>query len=63
MTNKNTGKKYKILIDYGIYEGMKFWDKGHKSVDSAVKVAQANSYGFKFYIIQIVDWRAHVKSK
>lgn len=52
-------KKYRILIDYGAYEGMKLWDEeGFDNLDDAVKEAQANSYGSEFKIIQIIDWKA-----
>jgi hypothetical protein len=50
--------KYKILIDNGVYEGVSFWDDGHDDLDEAVKVAQANSYGSKFYIIKVIEWEA-----
>ncbi len=54
--------KYRILIDYGAYEGMKFWDdEGFDSIDKAVKEAQTNTYGSKFYIVQVIDWEAHEK--
>ena len=51
--------KYRILIDYGSSEGMKFWDDGgFDNLDNAVKEAQSSSYGSKFYIVKIVDWEA-----
>jgi len=48
--------KYKILIDYGL-EGMEFWNDGYDDLDKAVKVAQENSYGSKFFIVKIINWK------
>lgn len=51
--------KYKVLIDYGAYEGMKFWDdKEYETVDEAVKEALAIGSAYPFLIIQVVDWEA-----
>ena len=53
--------KYRILIDHG-FEGWSFWDKqGYRTLDKAVKVAQANTYGNKFLIIKVIDWQASPK--
>jgi hypothetical protein len=52
-------EKYRVLIDYGSCEGMKFWDKnGFDNIDEAVRQAQENSYGSKFYIVKIINWKA-----
>ena len=51
--------RYRIIIDYGGYEGMKFWDdKEYDTVDEAVHVAQENGYGSKFYIVNVINWEA-----
>ena len=52
--------KYHILIDYN-NEGLSFHDDGHDSLNKAVKMAQANAYGSKFYIVKIINWKATEK--
>jgi hypothetical protein len=49
--------KYKILIDYGAYEGMRFLDD-YETLDltEAINVAQSNNFGSPFHIVKIVDW-------
>lgn len=61
MTNSDRGggMKYRVLIDYGTYEGMKFWsDKGYDTVDEAVKVAMTSAAGSEFYIVKVIKWIA-----
>jgi len=55
MKNK---KKYQILMDYGENEGIKLFGDGYDSLDEAVKEAHEESYGYKFYIVKIVKWKA-----
>lgn len=51
--------KYKIIFDYGTYEGMKFWDdKEYETVDEAVKEAIAINSFTKFIIVKVIDWEA-----
>lgn len=46
--------KYKILHDYGAYEGMKFYDeKEFDTVDEAVKFAVNLNYATRFLIVHI----------
>lgn len=46
--------KYKILFDYGVYEGMKFYDeKEFDSVEEAVKFAVGLNYVTRFIIVSI----------
>lgn len=64
MTNKPVKgiKGYRILFDYGAYEGMKFWDtSGYKTIDAAVKIAVALRTGNPFFIVQVFDWEAIYK--
>jgi len=50
---------YRIIVDYGAYEGMKFLDnEEYDTVDAAVKAAISDSQGSKWIIVTIVDWRA-----
>lgn len=52
--------KYRILFDYGAYEGMKFWDDvEYETVDEAVKKALELNLGTPFLIVQVVDWHAN----
>jgi len=52
--------KYKILTDQGS-EGFSMGDDEFTTVDEAVKEAQVNCYGSKFYIITIINWEAKIK--
>ena len=54
-------KKYKILFDYGAYEGMKFQDKEFDSVKEAVKHAISLNYHTPFLIVNVIDWEAIAK--
>lgn len=54
-------KKYKILFDYGSYEGMKFQDEEFDTVAEAVKHALQLSYSCPFLIVNIIDWEATQK--
>lgn len=46
--------KYKILFDYGAYEGNKFYDeKDFDSVEEAVKFAVGLGYATKFRIVKV----------
>lgn len=50
--------KYKILTNQG-YEGWIFWDeKEYEDLTEAVKVAQENSYGAEFRIVNVIAWEA-----
>ena len=51
--------KYKILHDYGAYDGMKFYDeKDFDTVAEAVRFAIELNYSTKFLIVQVIDWEA-----
>ncbi len=51
--------KYKIIIDYGAYEGMKFINEmEYDTVDEAVKDALKYNSSFPFLIVVVVDWEA-----
>ncbi len=50
---------YKILNDYGSYEGCKFHnDIEYPTVAEAVKVALGSGYGVPFLIVRVIDWEA-----
>lgn len=49
---------YRILWDYGTYEGMKFEDGELATVDEAVKKALELAYTVPFFIVKVIDWRA-----
>lgn len=50
--------KYRIIVDYGTYEGMKFWnDKEYETVDEAVKTA-IQCHSQPFLIVNVVNWKA-----
>ena len=56
MTSPHTmnDNKYKILFDYGAYEGMKFYDeKDFDTVDEAVKFAVGLNYATRFIIVKV----------
>ncbi len=55
--------KYKILFDYGTYEGFKFQDEEFDTVDAAVKHALALRYSTPFLIVVIVQWTANYELK
>lgn len=47
--------KFKILFDYGSYEGMKFYDeKTFSNVDDAVKFAVSLGYCTTFLVVQVM---------
>lgn len=50
--------KYKILWDYGGYEGLKFHDVEFDSIDAAVKMATEQSYSTRWLIVKIIEWEA-----
>ena len=54
-------RQYRVLIDYGT-EGLSFWGEGFETIDEAVREAQANSYGSKFYIVKVIEWKANEKA-
>lgn len=54
-------RKYKILFDYGAYEGCKFQDEEFTSVRDAVKHAVELNYATKFYVVEVIDWEASQK--
>lgn len=47
---------YRILHDYGGYEGMKFYDGEYATIGAAIKAAVEASYGCRFLIVQVVAW-------
>ena len=53
--------KYRILWDYGGYEGMKFHEKDFDTVDEAVKEASSQSYSARWLIVRVVEWEANEK--
>lgn len=54
MTIKNEDSApYRILFDYGVYEGNKFDDKEFAWLDDAIKYAVGLGYGTPFRIVQI----------
>lgn len=53
--------KYKILFDYGAYEGMKFQDEEFDDVNNAVKHALNLNFSSPFFIVSVVDWEAFQK--
>lgn len=53
--------KYKILFDYGAYEGFKFQDEEFNTVAEAVKHAVGLNYCSPFLIVQVIDWEAKLK--
>ena len=56
--------KYRILIDYGAYEGMKFADDTeYETVDEAVKRAIQENSAFPFFIVQVINWEAAEKNE
>lgn len=52
--------KYKIMFDYGGYEGYKLQDGEFDTVDEAIKHAVALSYSTPFIIVDIV-WKPEYK--
>lgn len=55
-------KKYRVVHDYGAYEGMKFYDEdGYNTVAEAVKAAVDANYSTKWIIVQLIDWEATQK--
>lgn len=50
--------KYKILRDYGVYEGMKFEDQEFDTVDEAVKHAIGMNHCTPFLIVKVINWEA-----
>lgn len=59
---KPKGSKYKILWDYGAYEGMKFDDMEFDTINEAVKEATSRSYTTKWLIVRVIvrviEWEA-----
>lgn len=54
--------KYKILYDYGPYDGNVVDKSEHDTVDDAVKYAVSQNYGVRFCIISIF-WEPKIKEK
>jgi len=50
--------KYRVLVDYGVYEGMKLQDEDFDSVNEAVQWAIGMNFGRNFKVIQIITWEA-----
>lgn len=53
---------YRVLYDYGTYEGMKFGESVHDTVDAAVKEAACGGNCTRFLIVRVVDWQAVERS-
>lgn len=53
--------KYRIMFDYGNYEGMKFQDGEYATVKDAVKEALSLNYSTPFLIVRVIDWEAQEK--
>jgi len=53
-----TESKYKILWDYGGYEGFKFHDNEFDTIDEAVKEAVSQSYSARWIIVRVINWEA-----
>lgn len=51
--------KYKIMFDYGAYEGLKFQDEEFDDVNTAVQHALALRYSTPFIIVIVVPWTAN----
>ena len=51
--------KYKILWDYGGYEGMKFHDEDFDSVEEAVKTAISHAYSARWLVVKIIEWKVN----
>ncbi len=54
--------KYRIIFDYGTYEGMKLQDDIFDTIDEAVKHAVSMNYGTSFIIVSI-HWEPKKKSE
>lgn len=52
--------KYKIMFDYGAYEGYKMQDDEFDTVDAAVKHAVALNYSAPFIVVS-VHWEPECK--
>jgi len=52
--------KYKIMFDYGAYEGYKLEDAEFDTVDEAVKHAVSMNYSSPFIIVSI-HWKPEFK--
>lgn len=51
---------YRVIHDYGAYEGMKFLNETeYTTVADAVKAALAAGYSTPFLIVSVIDWQAH----
>lgn len=50
-------KEYKILFDYGAYEGCKFQDETFTTITAAVKHAMGLNYSSPFFIVKVIDWK------
>jgi len=61
MEFKRDMKKYKIVFDYGTYEGLKIQDGEFETVDEAIKHAVGLNYLTPFIIITI-EWQPEGKS-
>jgi len=53
---------YRILFDYGPYEGMDLDDEEFDTVDAAVKRA-ATYNGTPVLIVQVIDWEARPRQE
>ena len=59
---KRVSSGYRIVNDYGSYEGMKFHDDiEYPTVAEAVKAALDSRYGVPFLIVRVIDWEAMEK--
>jgi hypothetical protein len=54
--------KYKIMFDYGSYEGYKLEDPEFETVDEAIKHAVAMNYSTPFIVVSI-HWQPKIQIK
>jgi len=55
--NNMKESKYRIIIDYGAYEGWSLEKEEFETVDAAVKWASRYAYN-DWHVIRIIDWEA-----
>lgn len=47
---------YRVMFDYGTYEGFQFEKEEFKSPGEAIKWALSRGYSTPFIIVQILEW-------
>ena len=63
--------KYRIMFDYGAYEGFKFYVANDKentpleydTVGEAVQAGMGAGYSTPFIIVQVIDWKMLIVDK